>query len=540
MTTKADTAQISDNFDILLKDIQKHFDNIPKETSLFEVSHDKDLFEIFLANIPENRRQYYTCHCCRQFINKYGNVVYLDANLNIKSAIWPALVAEDELISAIFTIKEIVESSSISSVFLSEDKKWGVPKNLDPVRDHTWTHFHIINNRIFKSANLNADQTMAEKRQDLILLRTSIEKYDLAHFMGARSLKDVMSGSEKIIGAIDWSIDLIQKMEGNKNKKNVLWAAVASAPPGFCHFANTIVGTVLDDIKAGLDFQTIRNKFAAKTRPEIYQRPQSPPTQGNIARAEELVKKLGIDRSLPRRFARIEDLVTIWNPYEIKISSFRKEGVFSHLLPGAKNTQVQISGQPPIKITWEKFARDVLPNASKLEYFVRPKDLFGTLITAVNLDAPPIIQWDDPSYRNPVTWYTYSGPTTPSQWNIKEGYIPVTAICYGPYMWHKEYAGKFTHQAKRVFLLLENCKDTKHATSGGSFFPSQIKNELREVRSTMEAYSQNAQIASFDEGNASGIILAQDTNSSASWNVKIRVTDKNNNACAEYILDRWD
>lgn len=528
-----------DNFDVLLQDMEKHFDQIPKETSLFEVSHDKDLFEIFLANIPDHRRQYYTCHCCKQFINKYGNIVYLDKNWNVRSAIWPSVVAEEELISAISTIKKIVESSSISSVFLSEDKKWGVPENLDPIRNHTWTHFHLINDRIFKSKNLNADQTMAEKRQDLILLRTSLEKYDLTHFIGAKSLKDVMSGSEKIIGAIDWCIDLIQKMDGNKNKKNILWAAAASAPPGFCHFANTVVGTVLDDIKAGHDFQTIRNKFAAKTRPEIYQRPQSPPTQGNIARAEELVKKLGIDKSLPRRFARIEDLVTIWKPSEMKELSRKEGGVFSHLLPGAKNIQGQISGQPPIKITWEKFARDVMFNAYKLEYFVRPKDLFGTLITAVNPDAPPIIQWDSETLRNPTTWYTYSNPTSASQWNLKEGYNIITAICYGPYMWHQEYASKFTHQAKRTFLLLENCKDTKHANSGGSFFPSQIKNELREIRSTIEAYAQTAQIANFDEGNASGIILAQNTNSSASWNVKVRVTDKNN-TCTEYLLDRWD
>ena len=45
--------------------------------------------------------------------------------------------------------------------------------------------------------------------------------------------------------------------------------------------------------------------------PLKYQRPQVTPGTGNVARAEEIVEKLGIATSLKRRFARLEELQTI-------------------------------------------------------------------------------------------------------------------------------------------------------------------------------------------------------------------------------------
>ena len=73
-----------------------------------------------------------------------------------------------------------------------------------------------------------------------------------------------------------------------------------------------MIGTLLEDLATGMDFATVSARFAAKMHPLKYLRPQAAPRAGNIADAEKIVAKLGIARSLERRFARIDEIETLW------------------------------------------------------------------------------------------------------------------------------------------------------------------------------------------------------------------------------------
>jgi hypothetical protein len=125
--------------------------------------------------------------------------------------------------------------------------------------------------------------------------------------------------------------------------------------------------------------------------PLQYQRPQAAPTSGNIERAEKLVEKLGIQRSLERRFARLGEIQTIWKPTEeVKHEG---NGVFSHIKPKNKN-EIPKMELPPIKMTWRKFCETVLPSAKGIEFYVNGVDNYSAILTAVHEDAPPILQWE--------------------------------------------------------------------------------------------------------------------------------------------------
>jgi hypothetical protein len=92
----------------------------------------------------------------------------------------------------------------------------------------------------------------------------------------------------------------------------------------------------------------------------------------------------------------------------------------------------------------------------------------------------------------------------------------------------------FDHQGKSVFLILDGAKDDRKYNSGNALFPETLKAELREIRSTIEAYSQSAEIFGYEEASACGIRLQYGSD----WNATVRVTT--DMGVATYNLDRWD
>ena len=98
-----------------------------------------------------------------------------------------------------------------------------------------------------------------------------------------------------------------------------------------------------------------------------------------------------------------------------------------------------------------------------------------------------------------------------------------------PNLWQPGYE----HLGKGVFFILKGCKDTENKTS--ALFPEILRNELREVRSTIEAYSNQTPLSGESEADACGICYqAQSSN----WNCNLRVTT--DVGVSLYNIDRWD
>jgi hypothetical protein len=189
---------------------------------------------------------------------------------------------------------------------------------------------------------------------------------------------------------------------------------------------------------------------------------------------------------------------------------------------------------PAVTMTWEKFARTVLPRALGMELFIPAgTGNYAALVTAANADAPPILQWDLPGTRNPLSWYVYSGGSTPERWGLTAGqYHEITGICLQPSMWGD--ADKFAHQGASVFLLLAGAKDSHAGSAGAGLFPQLLKSEYHAIRATIEAYSQGARIGGLEESSACGLKLEK----GAEWNHMVRVETAD--ARLDYRLDRWD
>lgn len=524
----------SDNWEGFLQSIQTQFDNVIFKygTNLFKTNM-KDilnLYNIFLSHLPDDAQQTYNCRACRHFVERYGGLVVIKEDGQLESVVWNADVP-DFFKEAVKAVKNVVESNGVNGVFITKDRVLGQPLTGD------WSHMSLkIPDSMLTTNRLKTPtQLEAEKSEEFKMLIEAIKMYSLDVVEQAVVLleADALYRSEKCLGVAKWFRDLLIDIEKVNNKQcfrtNLIWRAVGNAPVGFCHIRSGMIGTLLDDIASGLDITSVQKRFADKMHPLKYQRPQAAPKVGNIMQAEKIVKELGIEKSLQRRFARLDEIPTIWKPVEKEIMKNDNSSVFGHLLP-KENTRKPME-LPAVKMTWVKFLDTVLQNAETIEYYVTSKrENYVAVLTSLYEDAPPILQWDKEEKRNPFSSYVYNGGSVCTRWGLRPGFCKVTGICYKPSMWTEN----MKHFGKSVYFILDGAKDNRVSTSGNAIFPETLKNEFHEIRSTIAAFSKGEVIHGYDEASACGIVL----DSNIENDIRLKVTSKT--GVAHYILDRWD
>jgi hypothetical protein len=389
---------------------------------------------------------------------------------------------------------------------------------------------------------------MAEKLQDYITLKRGLADYSLeAAVQAVRVLEaDAVDRSEKTLGLAQWLLKLHQTIAEKRGsvRDNLIWSAVATAPPGWCHIRSTMISTLLDDIVAGIPFESIQRRWNEKMHPLQYQRP-STVKDGNLEQANRIVAKLQSEGALQRRYARLEEVTALWRPKPSEMESSKvkfedcptcllrnkvialvdpglcplcgsKYGQvgkitaikpFDHLKARSAVKPVEL---PPRQMNWQRFRDEVLPGAVSLEVQIGYGNLpFFGMVTAANAESPPILQWDglaaqapDPLPRNPVSWYFYNGGSAASQWGLAFGWIKVNAICLKPCHWQRE----FPHQGGGIFFVLEGARDQRMG-QGIALFPEMLRSEYHEIRHAVEAFSRSAELTGREEASANGICL---------------------------------
>jgi hypothetical protein len=531
-TTTAHAANDYDDYDAFLAHVAETFQaHCAADEPLFTTNADAEgLWDLYLNNFTDPAdRQHHTCHACRQFIRRYGGLVTIDSDGRTTSAIWAEDGTPEHFRPAVAAMARAVRRAKVSGVFVSTDRTWGIP------RTGTWRHLAVYPplEMVTRRGPLTAWQVMAEKREDYLAVVRALNEFSLPHLETALVLlrSDALYRSEKVLGQAEWlhALHVARGCVHGTRSANVVWRAVATAPAGFAHPRSSMIGTLLEDIAAGKDYDDVSRAFAAKMNPLVYQRPQAAPAAGAIAAAEKIVQELGAAGSLARRFTRVDEIEALWRPTPPK-GEAPGGGVFSHLTPkgSAPTAAMRISVQT---MTWVKFEREVLPTADRIEIQAPTLGSYAGLVTAVDPDAPPILQWDHEEQRNPVSWYVWAGGSPATQWRLHGGqFYNVPAITLQPSMW----GGGYEHQGKGVLFLIDGAAETRE-DSGAGLFPEILKAEFRGIRSVIEAYSRHAEIEGMGEPHAAGLMLTAD---GSSWDAVVRVWSAAGRTL--YRLDRWD
>lgn len=484
------------------------------------------LFARYLDGITEDQ-QHYNCKGCFRFLNNYGGLATVSPLGEIVPLIWGGDFHDwpATFVQSVINMRQAIHHAKITGVFINDQPVWGTPQT------GPWTHLCGVH-PVTLSGHLTADQVMAEKKQDFGILKHALADYDINVARQAfRILEaDALERSEKVASIGEWFVALhaqIVDLRGPR-RDNLIWLAVALAPPGWCHIRSTMISTLLDDIKNGLGYEEIAARWKRKMHPLQYQRPTAPISSGQVAAGNKRIEELGAAGALARRFARIGEVMPFWIPVPEVPDDFKKifsGGPFDFLLP--KNKEVNNVELPAQLMTWARFADEILGGAKKLELLAPSHGAYYGMVTAVNADAPPLLQWDTEP-RNPVSWFFFHNGSAASKWNLRAlEWVEVAALSWKPPHWY--YPEQFKHQNEAVMMVLKGCK-LSAAPHGGSFFPENLRSEFREIRAAMEAYSNSAPVVGHEEGTANGYALQN----GATFNVTVRV-----NGDRTFKLDRW-
>lgn len=545
-----------ERYDEFLARIRSRFDSFEVRAKAGRLFHtdaadglaERSLFNLFLDNLPAERRQHYNCRACRRFVDTYGDLVVVTENGAAESPFWGYIGSVPPFfLNATTALMKRVNKAKITSVFLTTDLLWGLPSNegTDVQGKPTWHHMHVvppashISNFVFPNT---LNKRIGEINQGHEMLTRAVGEYTVKHVEHAIALLE--SGAfprpERFLPTAKWFLGLLEEQAGWNNpvvRSNLLWRAAALAPNAFLHFNSSgMLGTLLQDVKNDVPQKAIIARFSEKAAGDNYMRPKAAPTEGNIAQAEKLVKEMGLAPSLERRFLRLEEVASIWTPKD-KPAQPAGDGVFGHLRPAAKTAKV--TELPTQVVTWRKLREEILPKAERMEFVVPSYRLsLFMFVTAVHPDAPPILQWDLPQKRNPVSWYFRDKGAEAGEWGLTVGSaVTVRAITVSPPHWHDEKA--FQHQATGAWFILDGAKDVSregpHYARGGGFFVESLKGELHGVRSTLAAYAKSALIAGIDRANANGIAFIKDAHLKP---MTLRVYT--GEFVTTYVLDRWD
>lgn len=403
-------SRLEDGYKVFHEDLMRRISGlVKKETPLFKTDA-VNLWDKYLSNILEEGREHYNCRTCKNFIERYGGLVVIDENANIKSVLWDEKDTPIFFKEAVKVLREYVEEREVINVFKTDNIVLGIPKT------GIWEHLSIklpVNSICVNESRLySAGQIMARKLEDFKYLSDSLDTYLMD--TSRKVVEFLESGelyrSEKILGQAKWFLEIKEITENIKSKKsrdNLIWYAVAKAPEGFCHVKTSIIGTLFDDVQKNRDFEAVKNRFNAKMSPANYMRSTVAPTVNQAAEAEKVVEKLGIAKSLLRRYAKLDEVPSeefIWkseNAFKEKINEKKGLGMFAHLVGNKEKDSLRL---PKIIMTWEKFSRTVLPEAKSIEVRINNQNRLMAMVTASDETAKNILRWN-----NTFSWYYHGG-----------------------------------------------------------------------------------------------------------------------------------
>lgn len=411
---------------------------------LFVVDISKDeIWDAYLAAFREGsnpihkERTEHDCVCCKQFIRAGGKVVAIIDNKMV--SIWDIEVEDPVYQEVADAMSALVKSKPIMNIFLHYEANVGTDHNNvlgDDFNVVTWEHFHyklpskFVNNR-------NADTVKANARTNKEVLKRSLEEISMKSAEVVLELIDQNSlyrGTEHK-STVEMFIKLKKDFDTMAGYsiliENYCWMKSLDLADA-SNIRNTVIGSLLSDLSKGKDLTQAVKSFEAKVAPANYKRPTALITQGMIKKAEETVNELGIEASLHRRYAVLDD-ITVNNILFVDRTTQEKMGMFDEL---AKDVKVNTSKFNKVEeVTVDNFVENILPKAESLEMMFENNQSshLMSLIAPVDKVSPNILKWD-----NNFTW-SYNGEVTDSmKERVKSAGGDVTGVLRFSIQWNEE------------------------------------------------------------------------------------------------------
>ena len=409
-----------------------NFKEISKDvTHLFEVDVDKEeLWNLYLDSFPAGtneiyrERREYDCQSCKQFIRNFGNVVVIK-NRKIHT-IWGFETNEEELGYSPIVFQPVMDALDayikarlVANVYVTKEKRIGVKENfelLENAESKKWEHLSIVvPDKFVEDTNRTEDTIRAGYRDRKNVFKRSLDE------ISRDSIEVVLEliAQKSLYKGDEWKNLLEQFLELKKEyekipveeKENFAWEKSVSAGDALGRIRNHSMGTLLTDLTEDVDLDLALKKYEKMVAPANYKRPKAIFTRKMLEDAQHTLEKMDYMDSLPRRFARLDDITINDILFSNRDASKRIKGamdIFGEMAKQATDAPKRFSRVE--EIDYEKFISDVLPTAREVELYLENKHLGNmvSLIAPVNREAKSMFKWG-----NNFGW-AYAGNVTDS------------------------------------------------------------------------------------------------------------------------------
>src|SRR5574343_510042 len=366
-------------FNVFKVAVAKQFERMKKH-QLFRTGVDKDvLWATYLNSFPEGTNPIYRertehdCTCCKQFIRAVGDVV---AVINGKvESIWDVMIPDEpgyQVVADALSAK--VKSQSISDIFLHYEPTAGTNKSLQQLVDRviTWDHFFInVPNQLVRRGG-DIASALAEPRESKNVLHRGLTELTMdaidtvLELIGQRSLYRGEEHQESVKKFKQLKIEF-DKLTTDAEKHIFSWTHCL-IPGSVARFRNTVIGSLLVDLSAGVDLEDAVKMFESKVAPTNYKRPKALVTSSMVAKAKAELENLGLTSALDRRYAVLAD-VTVDNV--IYANRDAKKSMNRDVFDEVAATSTKRIGKKTFdkveEVGIETFLTKILPTAESIE-----------------------------------------------------------------------------------------------------------------------------------------------------------------------------
>lgn len=430
------------------KQLQDHFKEMTKDAlQLFEVAVDKDeLWNLYLDSFPEGtnkiyrERREYDCSCCRHFIKTIGNVVTIKNNQ--VHTIWEFQTGSSTFQPVVDALDSYIKSHAVSDVYISKLKSIGTDHSHEEIdgKINVYEHFFLtLPDKLVEKSYRSIGDIKGSFRDVRNVFKRSLD--EISQEAIETVLELIMQNS--LYKGEEWKGVLTEFLKYKKDyekvpedeRENYAWEKSVTAGAVIGKIRNHSIGTLLVNISEGMELDLAVRKYEQIVAPANYKRPKAIYTKKMLEEAQKTVEELGYIDSLPRRFAKLDDITVNNILFSNRDAAKRISGnVFEDMAAEATISPKRFSKVKEIGI--EQFVKDVLPTAKELEVYFENKHRQNmvSLIAPQNPDSPSMFKWN-----NPFSW-AYTGNMTDSdiRENVKMAGGRVDGVLRFSIQWNDE------------------------------------------------------------------------------------------------------
>lgn len=430
------------------KQLQDHFKEMTKDAlQLFEVAVDKDeLWNLYLDSFPEGtnkiyrERREYDCSCCRHFIKTIGNVVTIKNNQ--VHTIWEFQTGSSTFQPVVDALDSYIKSHAVSDVYISKLKSIGTDHSHEEIdgKINVYEHFFLtLPDKLVEKSYRSIGDIKGSFGDVRNVFKRSLD--EISQEAIETVLELIMQNS--LYKGEEWKGVLTEFLKYKKDyekvpedeRENYAWEKSVTAGAVIGKIRNHSIGTLLVNISEGMELDLAVRKYEQIVAPANYKRPKAIYTKKMLEEAQKTVEELGYMDSLPRRFAKLDDITVNNILFSNRDAAKRISGnVFEDMAAEATINPKRFSKVEEIGI--EQFVKDVLPTAKELEVYFENKHRQNmvSLIAPQNPDSPSMFKWN-----NPFSW-AYTGNMTDSdiRENVKSAGGRVDGVLRFSIQWNDE------------------------------------------------------------------------------------------------------